>query len=432
MNYYSTSGKFGPVDLRTAVLHGLAPDGGLFMPERIPLLPRGFVSRLHERSLVEIAFEVAALYSYGEIKAADLQSLVENAITFDAPLARLNDRVFALELFHGPTLAFKDFGARFMARMLSYFVRNDDRETVVLVATSGDTGTAVAHGFLGAEGIKVVILYPSGKVSPTQEAQLTTCGSNITAVEVEGTFDDCQRLVKQAFCDAELAKLRTLTSANSINIARLIPQTFYYFYAGAQLGPEPRQLVFSVPSGNFGNLTAGLMAKRMGLPAQRFVAATNSNDVVPQYLASGVFRPRPSVQTISNAMDVGNPSNFERIISLYNRNIEALLEDLSGCSFSDRQTAQAILKVHDEFGYLMDPHGAVGYLGLESARTPTQTGIFLECAHPGKFHETVSEIIGREIELPEALTEALAKPKQSVLVPTDYFRVRDVILERTQ
>ncbi|MCB0345245.1 MAG: threonine synthase, partial [Bdellovibrionales bacterium] len=311
------------------------------------------------------------------------------------------------------------------------YVRNNDREVVVLVATSGDTGTAVAHGFLGAVGIKVVILYPSGKVSPTQEAQLTTCGRNITALEVEGTFDDCQNFVKQAFVDPELSAKRDLTSANSINIARLIPQTFYYFHGSGQLKDRAKQLVISVPSGNLGNLTAGLFAKHMGLPVHRFVAATNANDSVPQYLSSGEFKPRPSVQTISNAMDVGNPSNFARILAIYDGNYQRICSDISGHSFSDKQTADAIKMVYEDCGYLMDPHGAVGYLGLTKEIKGSQNGMFLECAHPGKFHEIISDIISDEVKLPNELKDALSRKKQSILVPADYRTIRDQIIEST-
>ncbi len=423
MNYYSTNNKADRVSLKEAVLKGLAPDNGLYMPESIPVLPNVFFNDLHSKSFQEIAFDVAHAFLKDDISSVDLKRIIEHTVSFDAPLVEVEENVFALELFHGPTLAFKDFGARFMSQLLGYFAKEEKREIVILVATSGDTGSAVANGFLNVPGTKVVVLYPSGKVSDIQEKQFTTLGQNITALEVDGTFDDCQRLVKQAFLDEELTKKFFLTSANSINIARLIPQSFYYFYAWSRL-KNKSNVVFSVPSGNFGNLTAGLIAKRMGLPIQHFVAATNANDIVPAYLQTGIFTPMPSQATISNAMDVGNPSNFARMMDLFDNNIERIRQDITGYAFTDDETKQVMREVYQQKNYILDPHGAVGYLGLKkfiglpkgqtSGQTFDATGVFLETAHPAKFLEVVEETLNTHIQLPEKLEAFSKREKKSI------------------
>lgn len=430
MRFYSTKNQGLSVSLKEAVLQGLAPDKGLFMPERIPVLPENFLSRLSGMSMQEIALHVSKNLLGDDVDAQSLQAIVENAISFDAPLVEVEPNVYSLELFHGPTLAFKDFGARFMSQLLGHFARQEKREITILVATSGDTGSAVANGFLGVDGIRVVVLYPSGKVSRIQEMQFTTLGKNITALEVEGTFDDCQHMVKAAFMDAELREARYLTSANSINIARLIPQSFYYFRAYAQLEKLSHPVVFAVPSGNFGNLTAGMLAKRMGLPVGRFVAATNVNDVVPVYLKTKSFVPRPSVHTISNAMDVGNPSNFERMLDLYGNSFEALIGDLMGYAFTDEQTRDAIRDVYETTGYILDPHGAVGYLGLKSYMEMNDRvhGIFLETAHPAKFLDVVEEAAGTTVELPDRLKAFLQGTRQSIKIGNAYDDLRDFLM----
>ncbi|RMD74131.1 MAG: threonine synthase, partial [Bacteroidetes bacterium] len=360
------------------------------------------------------------------IPEADIRRIVRRALDFPAPVVSLDEDTHVLELWHGPSLAFKDFGARFMAALMSWFLEKRNQETVILVATSGDTGGAVAAGFFDTPGIHVVILYPSGKVSPLQEKQLTTLGKNIRALEIEGTFDDCQALVKQAFLDEALRRHIALSSANSINIARLIPQSFYYFEAYKQLMPVQKPVAFVVPSGNFGNLTAGLFAKRMGLPVVHFVAATNANDVVPEYLATGQFRPRPSIPTISNAMDVGNPSNFQRMLDLYGSTWNNLRKEVSGFAFDDEQTRQAIRTIHERYGYLMDPHGAVGFLAWQAFRQiePGMQGVILETAHPAKFLETMEATLGRPIDIPERLARLAHKEKKSTLLPPDYGRFK--------
>jgi len=426
MRYYSTNQKALPVSFRHAVLKGLAEDGGLYMPERFPVLsfPAG-------TSFAEISFEVAKSFIGQEIPAGILREMIEQAINFDAPLRKLSDGIYVLELFHGPTLAFKDFGARVMSRLMSHFVRGLDREVTVLAATSGDTGSAVANGFFRVEGIRVVLLYPSGKVSPIQEKQLTTLGENIVALEIRGTFDDCQALVKQAFRDLELHRNVQVTSANSISIGRLIPQCFYYWHAISQLDAGTGPVLISVPSGNFGNLTAGLIAKRMGLPAGSFVAACNSNSVFPQYLASGKFEPRPSVQTISNAMDVGNPSNFDRMLALYDQDVYKMRKDVYASSFSDGETRTAIREIYDRYVYVSDPHGAVGYLGLRRflEKCPAGTrGIFLETAHPGKFAEIVEKVLEKPVEIPERLKECLNKEKKAIPLSNRYDEFRSFLL----
>lgn len=433
MELYSTNGKSEIVEFREAVLEGLASDGGLFMPRKIPVMSPDFFKHLDSMSLQEISFEVARTLLGGNIPVSALKDIVDSALNFDVPLIHIEDNRYILELFHGPTLAFKDVGARFMARVVSHFAKGPGKELTILVATSGDTGSAVAQGFYNLSGIRVVILYPQSKVSELQEKQLTTVGGNVTALEVEGTFDDCQGMVKEAFQDTSLNGKLSLTSANSINIARLLPQAFYYFYAYAQAlkaQPEIRDsrkpLVFSVPSGNFGNLTAGLIAKRMGLPINHFIATTNVNDVVPEYLTGGEFRPRPSKQTISNAMDVGNPSNFDRMLELYNHDIQRMRADITGYSFTDDETRNAIREVYEQDRYIMDPHTAVGNLGLRRYQQshPDALGISLSTAHPAKFGSIVEPLIGEEIELPQALKESLGREKRSIVVPNSYEALR--------
>jgi threonine synthase len=431
MKFYSTNNKNIKVDLRQAVTQGLAADNGLYMPENVPELPKTFFDTLGTKSLQEIALAVVENLLGGEVPAGELKRIVEHTIQFDAPVVEVEDRVYALELFHGPTLAFKDFGARFMSQLLGYYAQQQDREIVILVATSGDTGSAVANGFLGVEGTRVIVLYPSGKVSEIQEKQFTTLGKNVTALEVDGTFDDCQALVKQAFLDETLRQKYFLTSANSINIARLIPQSFYYFYAYGQIKDKGRPVVFSVPSGNFGNLTGGLLAQRMGLPVEQFLAATNVNDIVPEYLETRMFNPRPSRQTISNAMDVGNPSNFVRMLDLYEQDFEALSKHITGYRFTDEQTREAMRQVFASRGYVMDPHGAIGYLGLKNYFSETQSkaaGIFLETAHPAKFKEVVDETLQSEVAIPPALKKFMQQEKQSVKMKRDYTSFKEYLI----
>lgn len=408
MEYYSTGKKAPKVNLRTAVTEGLAPDRGLYMPERIIPLPEWFFKEMESFTFREIAFEVAKCFFGEDIPEADLQEIVFDTLSFDAPLVHVRDSIYSLELFHGPTLAFKDVGARFMARLLGYFLAKQNGRVNVLVATSGDTGSAVANGFFNVPGIHVYVLYPKGKVSEIQEKQFTTLGHNITALEIDGTFDDCQRLVKSAFMDDELKKQLTLTSANSINVARFLPQAFYYFNAWARLPEKDKKVVFSVPSGNFGNLTAGLFAKRMGLPVHRFIAANNRNDVVFEYLKTGEFKPRPSVATIANAMDVGDPSNFARILDLYNHDVDAIRADISGTRYTDEEIRETLGRIYQETGYLLDPHGTTGYQALEDNLQPDEAGIFLETAHPAKFTETVEGVIGKgNVPMPERLENFL-------------------------
>ena len=429
MQFYSTNNRNLRVGLRHAVMHGLAPDNGLYMPVSIPALSDEFFTTLPKKSFQELSFEVARNLLGADLPSAALKEMIDHVIQFDAPLVKVEDTISALELYYGPTLAFKDFGARFLSGLVGYFARRQDQEIMILVATSGDTGSAVANGFYNVPGTKVIVLYPAGKVSEIQEKQFTTLGGNITALEVEGTFDDCQRLVKEALLDAEINRSRTLTSANSINIARLIPQTFYYFYAFGQVSNPSKPIVFSVPSGNFGNLTAGLLAKRMGLPITKMIASTNINSIVPEYLKTHVFSPRPSQQTISNAMDVGNPSNFARMLDLYDHNFERLANDVEGYYFSDDETRAAMRQVFKDKNYRMDPHGAVGYLGLKKylkSRRGIQ-GIFLETAHPGKFKDVVEDTLGQSIELPEALIEFSRKEKKSVPIGKEYQDFKDLL-----
>lgn len=429
MKYYSTNNTNHQVSLKEAVLNGLAPDNGLYMPERIPVFPPAFFSSLHKKSFMEIAVDVVSAFLENDIQQEKIKSIVAHTITFEAPLVEIEKNIFSLELFHGPTLAFKDFGARFLSQVLGHFAEEQKQEIVILVATSGDTGSAVANGFLNVPRTRVVVLYPSGKVSEIQEKQFTTLGNNITALEVDGTFDDCQRLVKQAFLDEELKKSFLLTSANSINIARLIPQTFYYFYACSRL-QDGSNVVFSVPSGNFGNLIAGLIAKKMGLPVQQFVAATNINDVIPEYLNTGNFSARSSQSTISNAMDVGNPSNFARMLDLFKGNHAEMQKWITGYSFTDDETRSAMKKVFSTSHYILDPHGAVGYLGLKKFLTqnPESKGIFLETAHPAKFKEVVDQTLDQRIEVPVTLQKFLRKEKVTIKTSSDFNSFKKIIL----
>lgn len=399
MRYYSTNHQTELASFKEAIFKGLPDDNGLFMPESIPQLPPTFWKNIHELSMAEIGFEVVKTYVGDEIPENVLRQIVAETLSFEIPLIPIQNNIYSLELFHGPTFAFKDVGARFLARCLSYFSQKNQKKLTVLVATSGDTGSAVAQGFYEVPNIDVVILYPSGKISAFQEQQMTTLGKNITALEVDGTFDDCQKLVKRAFLDQEMNKEITLTSANSINIARLIPQSMYYFHAFAQLPKENQKpLIVSVPSGNYGNLTAGLLAQRMGVPIQHFLACSNANNIVPQYLKTGQYEAKPSQHTISNAMDVGDPSNFARMLNLFGDSHDLMKNHISGFSFSDKETKDAIKKTFDESGYILDPHGAVGYLGLQTYLKETEgTGIFLETAHPYKFKDSVEPQIGKSL-----------------------------------
>lgn len=432
MHYYSTNRQSPEVDLATAVTKGLAPDRGLYMPEQIRELDLVFFAQMSHLTFQEMAYRVADKFFGDDIPAEKLKEIVYETLSFEAPLIEVEPDIYSLELFHGPTLAFKDVGARFMARMLAYFLSEEKKTVHVLVATSGDTGSAVANGFLGIEGIKVHVLYPKGKVSEIQEMQFVTLGQNITAIEVEGTFDDCQALVKSAFMDEELQSRMVLTSANSINVARFLPQAFYYFNAVAQLRRSPRKIVFSVPSGNFGNLTAGLIAKSMGLPVERFIAANNSNDVVCQYLQTGDYQPKPSVATIANAMDVGDPSNFARILDLYDHDHARISAELSGTTYSDQQIRESLAECYHKTGYLCDPHGAVAYRALKENLKPGELGIFLETAHPAKFTETVEEIIGTgNVPMPDRLQEFMKGEKKSVPMPIGFEEFKRYLLERS-
>ncbi len=444
MQLYSTNNRNHLVSLKEAVFRGLPPDNGLYMPLVIPALPASFFEQLPTLSLPEMGLQICQTLFGDDIPAADLRTIVENAIDFPAPLVRLDESTYILELFHGPSLAFKDFGARFMAQLMSYFNRGEDRELVILVATSGDTGGAVAAGFHRTPGIKVVILYPSGKVSPLQEKQLTTLGDNIAALEVDGTFDDCQALVKQAFLDSHLREQIRLSSANSINISRLVPQSFYYFSAYQQLPDHSQTPVFCIPSGNFGNLTAGLLAQRMGLPVHHFIAATNANDVVPAYLRDGQYTPRPSVPTLSNAMDVGAPSNFARMLDLAGDGIQVIKPDsplalghlrqqISGFAISDQRTKDTMREVDAAYDYVLDPHGAVGYLALRTwqqanPRSNIHPGIVLETAHPAKFLEEVEAILDRPFAVPERLSSLATLQKKATFMSTAYQPFKDYLL----
>lgn len=432
MKYYSTNKQTAEVSLQEAVVKGLAADKGLFMPKTIKVLPKSFYDNIANLSFQEIAYTVADAFFGEDIDASTLKKIVYDTLNFDTPLVHINDNIYSLELYHGPTLAFKDVGGRFMARLLAYFIEKQGQKDVkVLVATSGDTGSAVANGFLGVEGIHVYVLYPKGKVSPIQECQFTTLGQNITAIEVDGTFDDCQALVKTAFLNDELNSKLNLTSANSINVARFLPQAFYYFYAYAQLAKQgkAKDVVFCVPSGNFGNITAGLIGKKMGLPVKRFIASNNRNDIFFEYLKTGVYSPRPSVQTIANAMDVGDPSNFARVLDMYGHSHDAISGEISGATYSDEQISQTVKDVYAKTGYLLDPHGACGYQALADGLKADETGVFLETAHPAKFLDTVEKIIGEKVSIPEKLQDFMKGEKQSIGINNSFEEFKHLLLK---
>jgi len=432
MKFHSTKNKKQLATLEQAVINGLAEDGGLYLPESIPQLDANFLAQASSMPLPEIGLSIAKLFVESDIDEQRLKSIVYDTLNFEIPIVEIEKDIQILEVFHGPTLAFKDVAARFMSRLMSYFNESQTKELTILAATSGDTGSAVADGFYKIPGIRVVLLYPENKVSLLQERQFTTLGENITALKVSGTFDDCQRLVKEAFNDTSLRKTLRISSANSINIARLIPQTFYHTWAWSRLAEKNKSLVFSVPSGNYGNLCAGLIAKKMGVGITHFVASSNANSVVPDYLSGKDFTPRASVSTISNAMDVGNPSNFERIDALYNNSRESLLKDVSGYHFSDEQTREAIRSVYDNHKYLMCPHSAVGYLGLKEFLKTNNNfqGLCLGTAHPAKFQDVVEDVIGKKIELPKALQESLIKESKSIAVDAQYQTLKDFLLSK--
>ena len=429
MRYLSTKGSVEAVGFREAVFRGLPADNGLYIPEEVPSLPARFFKALPDMDFRDIAFEVARYFVDEEIATEQLEFIVEDAFNFPVALHGLEDRQYVLELFHGPTLAFKDFGARFMARVMACFQNESSERITILVATSGDTGSAVAQGFLAVPGIDVVLLYPGGKVSAIQEKQLTTIGRNVKALEVDGTFDDCQRLVKAAFLDPVLSKKRQLSSANSINIARWLPQAFYYFYAAGRLAPGGQKLCFSVPSGNYGNLCGGLLARKMGLNV-RFMAASNANDVVPEYLNTGKFRPRSSVRTMSNAMDVGNPSNFPRMLSLYGNSYGDLKADLQGCTVSEEQTVAVLRSVFHHSDYIMCPHTAVGYAGMQemAADHPESVVVCLATAHPAKFSEELRDVLPVQLPMPERLAEVLNRKKEAIPMTARLEDFRDYLL----
>lgn len=431
MKYYSTNKQAPLATLHEAVVKGLAADRGLYMPEQIKALPQSFYDNIDKLSFQEIAFEVAKAFFGEDVDESSLKDIVYDTLSFDCPVVPVTGNICSLELFHGPTLAFKDVGARFMARLLQYFIRQEGREQVnVLVATSGDTGSAVANGFFGVDGIHVYVLYPKGKVSRIQESQFTTLGQNITAIEVDGVFDDCQSLVKSAFMDTELNAHMKLTSANSINVARFLPQAFYYFNAYARMKAEGRgdNLVICVPSGNFGNITAALFAHRMGLPIKRFIAANNANDIFYNYLQTGVYAPQPSIQTIANAMDVGDPSNFARIIDLYDNSHDRITELISGATYKDEDIRRTMAGCYRENKYILDPHGACGYQALKDNLRDGETGVFCETAHPAKFKETVESAIGAEVVIPERLAAFMKGTKQSVLMSRNFEDFKTFLL----
>lgn len=417
MRYYSTNNRSKYVSLHDAVVNGLAEDRGLYMPEKINRLPEEFFKNIDKMSFQEISFEVAKAFFTDDVDEKSLKDIVYDTLSFDCPVKKVCDDIWTLELFHGPTLAFKDVGARFTARLLEYFIRQEAHQTVnVLVATSGDTGSAVANGFLGVEGIHVYVLYPKGKVSKIQECQFTTLGRNITAIEIDGVFDDCQSLVKSAFMDGDLNKHMKLTSANSINVARFLPQAFYYFNAYARMKANglAENLVMCVPSGNFGNITAGLFAREMGLPIRRFIAANNANNIFYNYLKTGVYEPKPSVQTIANAMDVGDPSNFARIYDLYNGSHDKISSIISGATYTDDEIKASVKQCYKDNSYILDPHGACGYQALKDNLKKGETGVFCETAHPAKFKDTIENIINTEIEIPQRLSDFMKGKKQAV------------------
>lgn len=416
MHYYSLNKQAPVTTFKNAVIKGLAPDKGLYFPESITPLPKSFFDNIDTLSNEDIAFEAIKQFVLPEIPEKELKRIVSETLSFDFPIEKINASISTLELFHGPTMAFKDVGARFMARCLGYFNKDNTQEVTVLVATSGDTGGAVANGFLGVEGVNVVILYPSGKVSDIQEKQLTTLGQNITALEVHGTFDDCQDMVKQAFLDESITQHKQLTSANSINVARWLPQMFYFLFAYKQLKATYKNLVFSVPSGNFGNICAGMLAQQLGLPVSHFIAANNANNIVTNYLQSQEYLPKPSVQTISNAMDVGNPSNFVRIQTIYDNDFKVLKNHLSSYSFTDAETIDALKELYNEYSYIADPHGAVGYLGAKAylKQNPTSHVVFLETAHPTKFLDVVEDTVQENIDLPPQILKVMDKKKKAL------------------
>ena len=434
MKYFSTNHKAPIATLKKAVVKGLAEDRGLYMPEEIKKLPKEFFDNIENYSFQEIACVVADAFFGEDVNAEDLKKIVCETLSFETPLAQVEDNIYSLELFHGPTLAFKDVGARFMARLLQYFIRKEKGDSLVnvLVATSGDTGSAVANGFLGVDGIHVYVLYPKGKVSKIQECQFTTLGKNITAVEVDGVFDDCQTLVKNAFMDSELNSAMKLTSANSINVARFLPQAFYYFNAYSQLKRlgKADEMVMCVPSGNFGNICAALFGHAMGLPIKRFIAANNANDVFFNYLKTGQYEPKPSVQTIANAMDVGDPSNFARIIELYGNSHKKISSLISGVTYSDSQIAESMKSCREQTGYILDPHGACGYRALKENLKIGEVGVFCETAHPAKFKDTVEGIIGSEVAIPERLAAFMRGEKQSVPMTKDFADFKKFLLGR--
>lgn len=430
MRFYSLNDSNIQATFKEAVIAGIAPDKGLYFPERITPLSPNFFDNIESLSNHEIAFKAIQQFVSDDIPDAVLKEIIANTLDFDFPVVDIEENVATLELFHGPTMAFKDVGARFMANCLGYFSQGETTEVTVLVATSGDTGGAVANGFLGVDGVNVVILYPSGKVSDIQEKQLTTLGQNIVAMEVNGTFDDCQRMVKAAFLDSEITDHKKLTSANSINVARWLPQLFYFLFAYKQAKSKGKEIVFSVPSGNFGNICAGMVAQKLGMPVKHFVAATNVNKVVPNFMQKGVYEPMPSIATISNAMDVGDPSNFVRIRHLYQDDLSTLQGSLSSFSFTDKETRTAMEKIHSQTGYVMDPHGAVGYLGLKEYQKnhPNTYGIFLETAHPVKFLDVVEETLGITPEIPAQIQKVLGKTKKSNKI-TNYEELKSYLLE---
>jgi len=410
MRYYSLNNSSPLTSFKKAVQNGIAPDRGLYFPEKITPISKDFINNISDYSNEEIAYEVIKQFIGDEIPDTNLKEIIKKTISFDFPVVNLDENIGSLELFHGPTMAFKDVGARFMSQCLEYFNQNKTEDITVLVATSGDTGGAVASGFLNAKGVQVVILYPKGKVSEIQEKQLTTLGNNITALEVDGVFDDCQEMVKSAFLDKNIS--RNLTSANSINVARWLPQMFYFFFAYKQVSKKYKDIIFSVPSGNFGNICAGLLAQKLGLPIKHFIASTNINDTVPKYLINGVYDPKPSKATISNAMDVGNPSNFIRIQELFNKNLSSLKKSFSSYSFSDDETKIMMKSIHDKFNYISEPHGAIGYLGLKKYGLKTnEFGVFLETAHPVKFLEVVEETLKVDVEIPSQIKEVMSGEK---------------------
>ncbi len=432
MKFYSTNQRSPQVSFQEAVIQGMPADNGLFMPVSIPQVTEEYIRDLPGKKFQDIAFDISRLWLEDEIPAELLKEICFSAFDFDAPLHKIEDNIYSLELYHGPTHAFKDFGARFLARLVSFFQKHKNRETVILVATSGDTGSAVGHGFYQVPGVYVVLLYPSGKVSNLQEKQITTLSGNVSALEVDGTFDDCQMLVKQAFMDDSLTDVMNLTSANSINFGRLLPQSFYYFYAYSQLAQLNKPLVFSVPSGNFGNLCGGLLAKKMGLLVKKFIAPTNANNIFPHYLETGNFEPRPSMKTISNAMDVGNPSNFARVTELFNHNIDTLRSEIKSSAYSDFITRKTIVNIFRDTRYLLCPHSAIGYLGLRDmlmGEDEESNGVFLSTAHPAKFYNVINEFLDHDIAFPIGLKNVLNKEKKSIPIESDYSAFREYLLK---